>query len=161
FLSNVDVFDPAFFGISPREALAIEPQQRLLLETTWEAFERAGIVPESLHGSQTGVFVGISSGDYDKHESHAPEDLHYIGTGNAASGASGRIAYPFGLQGPALSIDTACSSAAVAIHLACQALRSGECSLALAGGVAVLSTPLTLMVLTRLNASAPDGRCKA
>ncbi|MFI2616827.1 type I polyketide synthase [Streptomyces sp. NPDC018587] len=162
FLHDMADFDPGFFGMSPREAQATDPQQRLLLEATWEALERAGIDPGTLRSTPTGVFTGLIYNDY---AARFPDLLSgyegYLGNGSANSVASGRIAYTLGLEGPAITVDTACSSSLVALHQAAHALRNGDCTLAVAGGVTVMSTPRPMVEFSRISGLSPDGRCKA
>ena len=162
-ISQVDQFDPHFFGISPKEAISLDPQQRLLLEVSWQALERAGINPHQLEDSQTGVFLGIGQNDY-AHLNLNLAQLNnlspYDATGNGLCFAAGRLSYFLGLQGPCIAIDTACSASLVGVHQACQSLRSGECDLALAGGVQLILSPLVTTALCRLKALSTDGRCK-
>src|SRR5450756_1711529 len=159
FLDAVEDFGAGFFGISPRGAVEMDPQQRLILEAVWEALERAGIRAEGLRESQTGVYLGSMGSDYGTRSLEAT--TMWTTTGMLSSVLAGRVSYVLGLEGPAMTVDTACSSSLTALHLACTALRQGECDLALAGGVTVMSTPMTLVALGPDNGMAPDGRCKS
>ncbi|SHL87003.1 amino acid adenylation domain-containing protein, partial [Mucilaginibacter sp. OK098] len=163
FIDNVDQFDSKFFGIAPNEADYIDPQQRLLLEVSWEALENAGIQPDHLNNTPTGIFVGIGQNDYGQFhlENSRTNDINtYTGTGNSYSFAAGRISYFLGTQGPSISIDTACSSSLVTVNMACQSLRNGESNLALAGGVQLMLTPQSSIFLSKSKALSPDGKCK-
>src|SRR5262245_10486367 len=163
FLESVDRFDNNFFGLAPREVATMDPQQRLLLEVAWEALEHAGQPAHQLRDREVGVFIGISGNDYGQMQLRA--ETHtldaYFGTGNALNAAAGRLSYVFGFQGPCMAVDTACSSSLVSVHLACQSLRSGECTLALAGGVNVILSPDVTINFSRARMMAADGHCKA
>ncbi len=162
YLDKIDGFDPEFFGISPREAVWMDPQQRLMLEIAWEGLERAGYAPASLRGSRTGVFVGVAANEYSQllnANSVETIEAHFI-TGNALNVIAGRVAFALGLEGPAMAVDTACSASLVAVHQACQALHSGDCDMALAGGVNVLVSPASIVATSRARMLSADGRCK-
>ena len=161
YLSQIEAFDPEPFGISPREAKGLDPQQRLLLEVTWEALERAGLSSPALQGSDTGVYIGMSTDDYGDLSSSAHGSIDaWNGLGTMRSVAAGRIAYTFGLQGPAIVSDTSCSSSLIALHQACQDLHAGTISAAIAGGVNLILDPRSTIKLCRLRALSPDGLCR-
>lgn len=161
FLDDVTGFDPVFFGMSPREAASVDPQQRLLLELAWEAIEHAGHDAHSLRRQRVGIFVGVGSDDYAHLTLRDMSRLDiYAGTGTSRSMAAGRLAYVLGVNGPALQVDTSCSSSLVALHLAAASLRSGECDAALAGGVHLLLSPLSLVMRAKLRALSANGRCR-
>ena len=162
FLNGLEDFDPWFFGISPREALGMDPQQRLLLEVVWEALENAGIAPESLEGTPTGVFLGLCNHDFHALRLERPyEEIDsYFASGVAGSMAAGRISYLLGLHGPSFTVDTACSSSLVALHLACESIRSGESRTALAAGVSLILSPETMIGLSKSRILSGDGRCR-
>ena len=161
FLEQVDQFDPYFFGIAPREAASMDPQHRLLLEVAWEGLEDAGQVPEQLAGQRVGVFVGMCTNDYGNLLTDPADVDIYFAAGNARSILSGRVSYALGLEGPSVVLDTACSTSLVAVHLACQSLRSGESSLAVAGGVNLVLVPEPSLGFCQAQMLARDGRCKA
>ena len=162
FISDIAEFDAAFFGISPREAAVMDPQQRMLLETAWRALEDAGIQVDKLAGSATGVYIGISQSDYHGIQKFGRPDIDlHTSTGGALSIAANRLSHRFDLRGPSLAIDTACSSSLVALDLACAALRSGKCDMALVGGVNAILTPDVTITFSRASMLSPDGRCKA
>ena len=161
FLQGVYHFDPEFFGIPPREALTMDPQQRLLLEVSWEALEHAGLAPERLTNTETGVYIGYMNRDHPQWYTEDEQQTDpYLLTGNSFSFSAGRLSYLLGLQGPSMVVATECSSSLVTVHLACQALRMGECDLALAGGVNLILHPVANVMLSKLRALSPDGRCK-
>ncbi|HEY1618614.1 MAG TPA: amino acid adenylation domain-containing protein, partial [Streptosporangiaceae bacterium] len=166
FVSPIDLFDAAFFGISPREARALDPMQRMVLETIWEAFERAGATMDELRGSQTGAFIGVGKSsayhEYGLTAAGGLADLDgYVGPGSAGGTMSGRVSYVFGLEGPTMTVDTACSSSLVTTHLACNALRAGECDLAVSAGVSLMLSPELHVEFSRLRGMSPDGRCRS
>ena len=161
FLPGIDLFDAAFFGISPREAVYVDPQQRLLLETAWLALEDAGQVREEYEGSRTGVYVGLWATEHEQHVYRfAEKPEFYMLTGGGRSTACGRVSFNFGFEGPSVSVDTACSSSMVAVHMACQALREGECEMALAGGANVILATDQTRLFTHAKMLAADGHCK-
>ncbi|GAO41451.1 hybrid non-ribosomal peptide synthetase/type I polyketide synthase [Flavihumibacter petaseus] len=162
FLENIDQFDPFFFGISPVEAAGMDPQQRLLMELSWELLDDANLNKDAITGTDTGVFIGIALNEYSQLQLGNTDMLtSHSGTGNALSIAANRISYYYDLHGPSMAIDTACSSSLSALHLACKSLRDGECSMAIAGGVNIMLSPVHAIAFTKAGVLSPDGRCKA
>lgn len=162
FVAGIAEFDSGFFGISPREAAVMDPQQRMLLETAWRALEDAGLQIERLAGSRTGVYIGISHSDYHGIQKYGRFDIDvHTSTGGALSIAANRLSHRFDLRGPSLSVDTACSSSLVALDIACRGLKTGECDIALVGGVNAILTPDVTITFSRASMLSPDGRCKA